>query len=341
MCLGEIDDVDVVAYARAVRCVVVVAEDLRLLAGGKCLECDRDQIQDGGVAQLAPAGPGDVEVPQSRPAKAPRLSGVAAQPFADQLGAAVRADRAADHVLVERGIVGLVGDAVCRGGRREHQLVDPCGLHRHQQVGEAADVLAVVPGGTGRGLADLLLRRDMHHRLDGVLVHHRDELLGGIVGGDVDLHEGRITYPVRDPGAQVVDDDRVASLPEQAHDVGADIAGAAGHQDGHGHSLMVSHESLIRYFACFVWLLSPLDGGARRTNSNRVPCRTEPRLLRPPRGGAGDGAGSVRGAGTSQPTDARDGSGAFTLSGYWATAPDGVGVTDGLPKGSPAVATVR
>jgi len=68
-------------------------------------------------------------------------------------------------------------------------------------------------------------------------VHDGDELLDGVVGRDVDLYERGVTDAVGHAGAQVVDDDRVAARPEQAHDVRADVAGTAGHEDGHGRSL--------------------------------------------------------------------------------------------------------
>src|SRR5262245_65702112 len=64
VCIGEVEDVDVVSDARAVACRVVVAEDRDVLASpGGGVEYERDQVRFRIVALSAPhAGACRVEI---------------------------------------------------------------------------------------------------------------------------------------------------------------------------------------------------------------------------------------------------------------------------------------
>src|SRR5699024_1646368 len=62
--VGEVQHVHVVADAGAVGGVVVVAEHHGGQSPLEAVQHDRHQVHHGGVGELGPAGPGDVEVPQ-------------------------------------------------------------------------------------------------------------------------------------------------------------------------------------------------------------------------------------------------------------------------------------
>ena len=117
MRLGEVLDVDVVADARAVGGVVVVAEDDRCLAVLQPSEHDRDEVHDGGVGEFVPAGTSDVEVTQLHGVErgSPHLRGsdlVVDHPLADELRLTVGVDGTALEIL--RHHVDI-GHAVGRG----------------------------------------------------------------------------------------------------------------------------------------------------------------------------------------------------------------------------------
>ena len=96
---GQVLDVDVVAHAGAVGGGVVGSEDLGGLALGEPVEDHGDEVEGGHVAQVVPAGSGDVEVAQAGPAQSPGLLGVGHHPLPDELGLAVGVDGAAVDVL--------------------------------------------------------------------------------------------------------------------------------------------------------------------------------------------------------------------------------------------------
>ena len=95
----QVAHVNVVANARAVRSRVVGAEDLGGLSAREAVQHHGDQVEGGHVAQVVPAGTGDIEVPQTRPAQPPGPLAVRHHPLADQLGLTVRIDRVAVDVL--------------------------------------------------------------------------------------------------------------------------------------------------------------------------------------------------------------------------------------------------
>ena len=77
----------------------------------------------------------------------------------------------------------------------------------------------------------------MDDGVDGVLLDERTQLVDRRVLRDVDLDEGHVAHPFGSPRAEVVDHHGVAAVTEQAHDVRADVAGSAGHENSHAASL--------------------------------------------------------------------------------------------------------
>src|SRR5699024_9299280 len=137
VCVRQVDHVDVVAHAGAVRGGVVVAVDLRRAALGERVQHQREQVVGGGVRQVRGAGAHHVEVPQRG---VPQPGGpvlVGQQPLTDQLRLPVRGlrggcGRLGDQVHV-RGAVG--------GGRGgEHDRLHLRGGHRLQHADGAGDV---------------------------------------------------------------------------------------------------------------------------------------------------------------------------------------------------------
>src|SRR5690606_8672570 len=230
--LREVEHVNVVADARAVRRRVVVPEDLGALAALEPVEDHRHEVEHGRVAELRPARAGDVEVAQRDEPQPPRAAGRAAEPLADELRLAVRVDRLGVQLLLDERDR---RHAVRRGRRREHEAVHACRLHRRDEVREAADVLLVVPGRLLDRLAHLLARREVDHGPDLVLGERARQDVHGLGRGHVDLDERRVADAVGTAGAEVVDHDHLlAALLQEAHHVRADVPGSAGHEDRHG-----------------------------------------------------------------------------------------------------------
>ncbi len=73
---------------------------------------------------------------------------------------------------------------------------------------------------------------EVHHRAGAVLV---DEPLEQRAVGHVADDQRRVAHRLPEPGAQVVEHhDALAAVAQLQHDVTADVAGAAGDQDGLG-----------------------------------------------------------------------------------------------------------
>ena len=130
------------------------------------------------------------------------------------------------------------GHAVDGGRGGEDHLLDASRLHGQQHVGQAADVLLVVPGGTLDGLAHLLAGGEVDDGGDTARGHDLGKGLGGLAAGNVELDEGGSLDSLRRPIGQVIDDDDLLPAFEEKSDyVRADVAGASSNENAHAPSL--------------------------------------------------------------------------------------------------------
>jgi hypothetical protein len=82
------------------------------------------------------------------------------------------------------------------------------------------------------------VRREVHHRFDGVLL--QDTIDRRSIAGVAD-HQGGTEHGARVARREVVEDhDPFAALDELADDVAADVTGTAGDEDGTGHAAMLA-----------------------------------------------------------------------------------------------------
>lgn len=241
MGVGQVEHVDVVADAGAVRGGVVVAEDARGRVLRQLLEDHRDQVEDAGVREVRGRRARHVEVAQGGRGQARRPACRADQPLAGQLRLAVGRHGHARRLLRDQL---HVRHAVDRRRGREHEGGHPGRTgrtgrsrrpgpgHLLQQDPQTLDVLPVVVQRQIDRLAHLLLRRQMHDPGDGVVregARHALRVQGG-------THDQR--HPVRDAlgdsrGQVVVHHRALARLGHRPYDVRSDVAGAAGDQPGH------------------------------------------------------------------------------------------------------------
>ena len=228
----QIVDVDVVADAGAVRRVVVVAEDLETVAQSeRGVACHLDHVggaRRGLSAAALRVGAGDVEVTQGHVGKVPGRGGIAQDPLGHQLGSAVGVDRHRGRVFRDRH---RCRHAVDRRGRGKDEAAHPAGHAGLDQRAARAGVVAVVFERVGHGFR--------HHDAAGEVDHGGDAVAGDEIADQcavagVALDEGHVPgHPLAAPGGEVVQhDDRRAGVPEREHGVAADVAGAAGDQDG-------------------------------------------------------------------------------------------------------------
>src|SRR5690606_24842421 len=153
------------------------------------------------------------------------------EPLARELRRAVGVDGPGFLVLADdaRGRLAVDG---C--GRGEDEALHALLAQGREEGLEGLDVLLVVELGPRDGLAHLLLRREVHDALDGVLADHLAQALEGALTREVELDEGHLTDPARTSSREIVDDDDVpAGLLERANDICPDVPGAAGDQDAH------------------------------------------------------------------------------------------------------------
>ena len=236
---NEVGHVDVVAHARAVRGVVVVAEHLEFLADARRRLADvgHEVVRDA-VGVLADE-PGfvcahRVEVAQDGYVELGMREGHVADGFLDvQLGAPVRVDRAQGMFFGERQ---EMRHAVDRGGRAEHQRAAV--FEAHFKDGQRGIVVVpVVHERMGHGFAHGLVSREVDDRVDRVF---REQLFhDGDVAG-VRLDEG--DFPAADglhgvenrraAVVEVVQTQGIVPLFHEFHEhVGAQIAGSAGDEN--------------------------------------------------------------------------------------------------------------
>ena len=177
---------DVVADAGAVRCRIVVAEDLEpLVTGQESTDRDRDQVERVGPVltdSLVEAGTSGVEVPEAHAPDAVDLSVPVQDPFRHRLGLRIDGLRSDGLRLVD-------GDdgrgAVHRARRREHELAHTRSCGCVEQVHGSVDVVVEVLRGQLHRLPDVLVGREVHDRVDPVLATGLlDDGLVGDVGDD-------------------------------------------------------------------------------------------------------------------------------------------------------------
>jgi len=231
MRLGEIGDMDIVADAGAVRRRVVRAEDgERRAAAEGGADRQRHQVGFGVVILADPAArisAGGVEVAQAGRAQAMDAVGPE-QPLLDhQLAFAIGIGRRERGVLVDRD-AGRVAEQ--RRGRGEDEA-EAAGLHRGIGDGEAVrQVVRAIAQRVAHALADQRERGEVEHRIEPV---GRENLPEPAAIREVGHDQGRSG---QDRGtvalAEVVDHHhRGAAFEQRQHQVAADIAGAAGHQE--------------------------------------------------------------------------------------------------------------
>ena len=120
--------------------------------------------------------------------------------------------------------------SVCRAGRREHEVLDAGLRHRLEHAQRPDDVVAVVLGRHAHRFADVENRREVHHRED---VMAPDGVGDGPRIRDVALDQLAPLHRAAMPGRQVVEyDDAIARARQRLRRVAADVAGAAGDEDG-------------------------------------------------------------------------------------------------------------
>ena len=113
---------------------------------------------------------------------------------------------------------------------REHEISDRLGRHRFEDAQRAADVVAVVPRRLADRLADVEKRGEVHHGED-VVAPQR--VANGRDVGDVSLDERPVLDGAAMAGDQVVVDENGVPRPaERLGRMAADVAGAAGDEDG-------------------------------------------------------------------------------------------------------------
>src|SRR4051794_6230909 len=228
--LPEVLDVDVIPDRGAVIRRVVRPEHghvLPLARGG--LEHERDQVRLGLVvlAEVA-AGPRDVEVAQRDRAEPVRPALVGDHAIDRELRVPVGVDRVGGQRLGHGHLGGL---AVDRAGRGEHEPPDARLAHRVEEVERRDEVAAVVALGVLDGLRDERERREVQHRVPPL----GESGLGGleVVEGHVEV-AGALRDRAGVATVEVVEDrDLVARVDELGGHDGADVAGAAGHEELH------------------------------------------------------------------------------------------------------------
>ncbi len=235
MGLHQVADMDEIADAGSVRCRVIGAEhvDLGALSGGGF---DRD-LQEVGGARRGEAdtrqriGAGDIEITQHHIAHAVRGGDVMQHDLGHQLRHAVGRQRPRRRILGDRRAIRIAVDGR-GGGKDEARNVAADG--DVEQIARRHGVVAIV--------AERIAHRFRHddgarevddgidmvrgdHAFDQVFIRHVADEQRHAVG-----NEGGET------GGEIVDDDDAfAGFRQRENHVAADIAGSAGHKNGHAN----------------------------------------------------------------------------------------------------------
>ena len=233
MSVSEIDDVDVVAQARAVRRRIVIAEDRDVIAlAERDLQDQWDEVRlrvvvlaDGAIVECT----GCVEVAQRDVADAVRAADPLHHLLHRALRLAVRVRRLRRIVFHDRHALRLAVDS---SRRREDDLIDVVAYHRLEQHLHAVDVVVEVLQGFLDALTDEGVRCEVDDRLDVVL---RENLVENGCVADVALVELRLRIQgIAMTRLQIVDDDNVFALRHELMDcMRTDITSAATNQNRH------------------------------------------------------------------------------------------------------------
>ena len=244
MAAGQIDDVDVVAHAGAVRGGVVVAEDVHLfqLAHGHLGDVGHQVVGDA-VGVLADeaglVGTDGVEVAQQGHVQAGvRLADIGQDALGEGLGGAVGVGGGTHGEVLGDGHTG--GVAVDGGGGAEHEVLAAILAHHIQDDQGAVEIVIIVFDGLGNALTHGLVGRELDDRRDvralGEDVLHilmlghiclvKAEVLAGDLFHTVQHHRGSVI--------EIISHDHVVACVQQFDTgVAADITGTAGNQNCH------------------------------------------------------------------------------------------------------------
>ena len=243
----QIHHVDIVAHARAVRGVIVVAIDAqaRQLADGNLGDVGHQVIGDA-VWILADAAAhitrrmraNRVEVAQQDDAPAVVRTVEVAEDLLDhQLGAAIGIGHAADgHILLERGDI---VHSVHGGGGAEDDLFTAVVAHGLEQGDGAADVVVEVLERLDDALAHGLEPGEVDDTVD---LLRLEDVVQTIAVADIALIEfellaAELLNPAQGLALAVVevveDDDVISGIHQLNARVGTDVTGAACYENGH------------------------------------------------------------------------------------------------------------
>ena len=241
---GQINHVQVVALAGAVRRGIIAAEDGQLLELAGCDAADVGHEVVGNsvriVAQQAGFMRADgIEVSEQHRAEIGMRSHIVGQDALDHdLRPSVGAGRlqGGHFFFVGMGIVGPVNGR--RGG--EDQLLAAAVLHGFQQGESAVDVVAVILKRHPDAFADRFIARKMDDGVDAVTGENAlEDLRAAVDAIEFRSLAGDLFDPINDVCAgvgEVVNDYYfVACIHELNNGVAADVSGSAGDQYIHGY----------------------------------------------------------------------------------------------------------
>jgi len=162
VCLSEVQNVDVVAYARAIGRGVIGAKNVHrfALAEGD-LEDVWDEVGlDAVILSKCLGCPSGVEVTEGREGEFVNLVIPLEDGLKHEFGLTVRIDGFLRERLVQWH---AVGNAKGRAGRGKNEFFNPEVDDHVQEVDARADVVAEILGGIGHRLADQSIGREVHH----------------------------------------------------------------------------------------------------------------------------------------------------------------------------------
>ena len=246
MAARKIDHVDIVAHAGAVGRVVIVAEDVEMIAAADRHLRDEGHEVVGDAARVladesAAVRADGVEVAQQADGKVlHRLGGVAQDLLGHVLRPAVGVGAHAGAGALPEGHLVVAGVDRRRGG--EDDVLHAVVAHGLAEAHGGEEIVVVVFQRHRHGLADGLEPGEVDRAVDAVLfknaverrtVAHVVLIEGHVLAGDL-----LYAFDGLDVGVdQIVDDDDIVAAFKQLHaGVAADIAGAAGDEYVHASS---------------------------------------------------------------------------------------------------------
>ena len=231
MRLREVEDMNVVTDAGAVRRIVVVSEEHGFFALALSdLKQNRDQVRFG-VVVLAVLfrRAGGVEVAESGIFE-PVNSAVPVQDLLKaELGFAVGVDGQLGSVFPDRNLLGLAEGG---GGAGENKCFDSAFNSGIREVDRVREVVVEVLAGVLHGFAD---KRECGEVHDGVVVSFLDDLLEIFAVGEICLDEFRTGINRLDmSGDQIVENCDFITSVEEIFGAGAsDVSCSSGNKNAH------------------------------------------------------------------------------------------------------------